>query len=186
MSNSFLHFTGAAVALLALLAAAAADCGFHADCRPGETYRVAIPCDGKCASYVQCADGEAAEKKCGKFFFTQKYFDPVKLDCVRDAVDCDWWKKVTTSTAAPTPTTTAEPETTPSTASTETTPTTSTEASSTTTASPDTTPQPPSTTPTPSSSSPPPPPAPQPTDSAAAPLAAAWPALFAAAVALAL
>lgn len=129
-------------ALLPLLAFAAADCGFHADCRPGETYRVPIPCEGKCSSYVQCTNGAAAEKKCGKYFFTTKSFDPVSLECVRDTVDCDWWKKVVTTTTGAPPTTTPAaststpaPETTPSTSTTETAPSTSTEASTTTTVS---------------------------------------------------
>lgn len=182
--TTVLHFTGALAALAAMLSCVAADCGFHADCRPGETYQVAIPCEGKCSSYVQCADGVATEKRCGKYFFVTKNFDPVKLECVRDTVDCDWWKKIVTTTAAPPTTPTAAtstpaPETTPSTSTTETAPT-STEASS--TAAPDTTAQPSSSTSAPSSS--PPPPAPTPADSAAAPLAAAAPALLAAAVAL--
>ncbi|KAJ1519250.1 hypothetical protein ONE63_004553 [Megalurothrips usitatus] len=131
---------GTAVCLLSVVAAALAAvtppiCDFEPSCRPGETYRVPIPCEGKCSNYIQCTDGAAVEKKCGKFFWHQNQFDAQQLDCVRDA-DCDWWKTTTTTSTSTTPATTtvtAAPstptttETTPAPSSTEATSTTSTE-----------------------------------------------------------
>ncbi|KAK3909156.1 Levansucrase, partial [Frankliniella fusca] len=175
---------GPAALLLAVVvlscSAAALECDFQPDCRPGETYRLPIPCEGKCAFYIQCENGVPTETRCGKFFFTQKQFDASKLECVK-STDCDWWKKLstttTTSTAAPTTTTGAPaPDTTPTPSSTEATSTSTT-----------VTPEPPSSSPTsaaPSTTAAPTSTPPPSESGAAAQLAALGPALCAAAVAL--
>lgn len=118
-----LSIAGAALGVLvlaALTASSLAECDFTPTCRPGETYRVAIPCDGKCSAYIQCQDGAATEKMCGKFFWHQNEFDAATLDCVRNA-DCDWWKKIEPSTTSTTTTTTEAATTAASSAAPETT-----------------------------------------------------------------
>lgn len=166
MSLGLLFNTGSAVFLAALVAAVAASCDFKPECRQGETYLVAIPCENKCSYYIQCQDGVSSELKCGKSFWRQTSFDPATLKCIRD-VDCDWWKKLTTT---PAPTTASAPTETPTT-------TTTTESfvPSTATAEASSTAEPtPTTTSTPSSTAAPASdPTPPPADSAAAPLAAA-------------
>ncbi|XP_052125055.1 threonine-rich protein-like [Frankliniella occidentalis] len=190
LSQHGLLLAAVVLACCAAAPALASSCDFQAECRPGETYRLAIPCEGKCSNYIQCQDGEAAEKKCGKFLWQQKQFDAQALECVR-TTDCDWWKKVvstTTSTSTTTAASTSTPVSTPTTTPTSTPAPETTEATSPPTVTPEpsssssseqpTTTPAPGTTPAPSST-------PPPSESGApAPLAALGPALLAASIAL--
>ncbi|KAK3907995.1 Zinc metalloproteinase nas-19 [Frankliniella fusca] len=57
--------------------------------------KIAVPCDGWCASYVQCNNGvpETKGKDCSWF---KNFFDPSKKECTFDLWrNCNWYKSLT-------------------------------------------------------------------------------------------